>query len=515
MSQGPPAAEAGPPPAPEDEGRRAVRHSTLVVLGGQLERVLGTMNAVALRWGLPDPGAMGVYTGLRLYLDNTNRSSIGVSLGAAQEIPILRAGGKPEEADRLADVAFSINCVTSLLYAGGLLAYVAWRASATRGEPYADLWTGGLVAMALLAPIKRYQDFLIVLLRTRQEFLLTTTLQIAETLVFTVLMVAGLWLAGFWGLLAAIGLVMAFNIGYIHLARPLALRFRWDWPTTWRLFKVGLPIWANTLLLIVVASLDRIVLLWMADEPERSTGLYTVAVMGTSWANDLAGRIVLVMYTYFQTTLGRTNDPIAVARQAASAAEGQAPLLFAGSAVAYVCGPGFLTWLFPEYAPGVPAMRPLLPAMILLGLTWGPRQLLITVGRTRDLLLATLLGGLATLAAAMAGVRAGGIVGVSWGMSAGYATFYLAIALAAYLPAFGIAGWLAHHGRLGRSAAWHAAGAAIAAYLPLPIAPETLADFLARAGLIAAWELPTLWAWGRRHRWGGLLDRWRRRDGSP
>lgn len=513
MSSGAPNA---PGPDGHDDSRRAVRHSTLVVLGGQLERVLGTMNAVALRWGLRDPGAMGVYTGLRLYLDNTNRSSLGVSLGAAQEIPILRAGGKREEADRLADVAFSVNFVTSLLYASGLLAYVAWRTStaAASGDPYARLWTGGLIAMALLAPLKRYQDFLIVLLRTRQEFLLTTSLQILETVVFTVLMVAGLWLAGFWGLLAAIGLVMAFNIAYIHLAHPLQLKFRWDWPTTWRLFKVGLPIWANTLLLIVVSSLDRIVLLWMADEPERSTGLYTVAVMGTSWANDLAGRIVLVMYTYFQTTLGRTNDPIAVARQAAGAAEAQAPLLFAGSAVAYVCGPAFLARLFPEYAPGVPAMRPLLPAMILLGLTWGPRQLLITVGRLRALGLATLLGGLATLAAAVVGLRARGIVGVSWGMSLGYAVFYLAITLAAYLPTLGAPGWLAHHAHLLRSVAWHALGAALAAHLPLPIAPGTIPDFVARAGLIAAWELPTLWAWGRRHRWGGLLDRWLGRQGG-
>src|SRR4051812_10590538 len=68
------------------EGRRAVRDSLVVTIGGQLERALGTVTAFALRWGL-DPARLGVYTGLRLFLDNTNRSSVGISLGAVQELP--------------------------------------------------------------------------------------------------------------------------------------------------------------------------------------------------------------------------------------------------------------------------------------------------------------------------------------------------------------------------------------------------------------------------------------------
>ena len=66
---------------PSRAGRTAVLDSIVVTLGGQLERVLGTLTALALRWGL-DPASLGVYTGLRLFLDNTNRSSLGIGLGA-------------------------------------------------------------------------------------------------------------------------------------------------------------------------------------------------------------------------------------------------------------------------------------------------------------------------------------------------------------------------------------------------------------------------------------------------
>src|SRR5207248_8696427 len=98
------------------EARRAVRDSLIVSLGGLLERLLGTMTALALRWGL-DPARLVVYTGLRLYLDNTNRSSLGVGLGAVQEIPILRAAGREAEARRVADVAHTTNTLTCLVYA--------------------------------------------------------------------------------------------------------------------------------------------------------------------------------------------------------------------------------------------------------------------------------------------------------------------------------------------------------------------------------------------------------------
>src|SRR5215211_4273142 len=96
------------------------RDGLIVAVGGQLERALGVLTALALRWGL-DPARLGVYTGLRLYLDNTNRSSLGVGLGAVQEIPVLRARGLEAEARRVADVAYTTNTLTCLAYALGLV----------------------------------------------------------------------------------------------------------------------------------------------------------------------------------------------------------------------------------------------------------------------------------------------------------------------------------------------------------------------------------------------------------
>jgi O-antigen/teichoic acid export membrane protein len=476
-----------------------------VTLGGQLERVLGTLSALVLRWGL-DPARLGVYTGLRLFLDQTNRSSLGIGLGAVQEIPILRAAGREDEARRVADVAYTTNTLTCLVYAAALLAWAWLRAPRLVGDPLAAEWTWGLVAVAGLTLAKRYESFLIAILRAHREFVLTTELDILEALVSAAALAAGLALAGFWGVLVAVGAILGTKIGYLHSRHPLRFRWAWEFTTAARLMRVGLPILANTATFGAVLNLDRVLILWRVPDGARAAGLYTIAIMGTSWSLDLAGRIVLVMYTSFQTTLGRTGDRIAVARQAALATEAQATPLAAGSAVAYLVGPLFLGSLMPRYAEGLPALRPLLPGMILLGLAWPARQLLIAIDRPYRLCLATTLGLLLTAVAGLAGADRAGIVGVARGMSLGYGSVYLLTSVTAFVPALGWRGWLAHQGRIATTLAWFTAGALFAGHIPID-GPGRRGAFAWRCLILALWMLPALATWGRRHHWGGLFDR--------
>ncbi len=497
-----PAPETAVESVPRSDARNAVRDSLIVTLAGQVERALGTLTSFALRWGL-DPSRLGVYTGLRLYLDNTNRSSLGVSLGAVQEIPILRAAGREAEARRVADIAHTTNTITCLIYAAALLAWAWLRRPLLAGDALAAEWTWGLVAIAGLTLLKRYESFLIAVLRARQEFVVTAQVDVVEALVSIVAVSLGLWLAGFWGLLLGVAVIVGAKIVFLHARNPYRFGWAWDTPRVGRLMAVGLPILANTAALGAVMNLDRVLILWRIPDGERAVGLYSIALMGTSWSLDLAGRIVTVLYTYFQTTLGRTRDPIEVARQALRATEGQAPLLAAGSGVAYFAGPVFLGSVLPKYAEGIPALRPLLPGMLLLGLAWPARQMLITIERPYRLALVTLVGlAIATLLGLIGADRAG-IVGVAWGMSAGYAIVFVLTGATAFVPTLGIRAWGIHLLRLALILGWVAAGVVVASIIGPGLG--RWGDAAVRLGVLAAWTLPALWVWGIRQGWGGLL----------
>jgi O-antigen/teichoic acid export membrane protein len=476
-----------------------------VSLGGQLERILGTLTALVLRWGL-DPARLGVYTGLRLYLDQTNRTSLGIGLGAVQEIPILRAAGRVDEARLLADIAYTTNTLTCCAYALALGVWAWVRRALVAGDPLAAEWTWGLVAVAGLTLLKRYESFLTAVLRAHREFVLTTELDVLEAVVSVVAFAAGLAAGGFWGLLAAVGVILGVKIVYLHARHPLRFRWCWDRAVAGRLMRTGLPILANTAIFGAVLNVDRVLILWRVADGTRAVGLYSIAILGTSWSLDLAGRIVLVLYTSLQTTLGRTRDRALVARQAALTTEAQATPLAAGSAVAYLVGPLVLGSLLPRYAEGLPALRPLLPGVVLLGLAWPTRQSLITVGQPYRLCLATTAGLVITAVAGWIGADRAGLAGVASGMTVGYAAVYLFTSAAALPASLGWRGWLAHLGRLATTLAWFASGAWFAGHVPISIEGDWGA-LAARALMLAAWMLPAVVRWGRRYHWGGLFGR--------
>ena len=497
--------------APKSDDRRAVRDSLIVTVGGQLEQVVGTFTSfflrsgTAVRWGL-DVAHMGVYSSARVLLDYANWSSLGTGLGAVQEIPILRAAGRDAEARRVADVAYTAATVLCLVYAAGLLA-VAWSVGTWNARsPLAVTWAWSLSAVASLAILHRYQSFLIAVLRAHQEFALITELAVIDSILHAALIVAALGLAGYWGLWLVVGILYLFNIAYLHARNPFRFGWAWDAAATWRLMKVGLPILATTVAFGLVLHVDKFLILNFVPDGAEAVGLYTIALMGTGWGLDLASRVAVVMYTYYQTTLGRTNDPSAVARQAARTTESLAPILAAGGAIAYLVGPAFLGWSLPKYAGGLVALRPLLPGTVMLGLAWPARQVLIAVGRPYRLVLATLAGLAITGAAGAVGATHWGLAGVAGGMSVGYAAVALLTNFVALAPGLKVRGWLAHQGKLAASLAFFGAGALLASYVPLPVA-HGLPSHASRCVLLAGWGLPPLWIWGRRNQWGGLFER--------
>ena len=473
--------------------RRTLHHILIVSVGGQVERALGILAALGLRWGL-DPARLGVYSGLKLFLDNTNRSSLGVGLGAVQQIPILRASGQAAEARHLANVAYTINTITCTLYAACLAGLALWRLQAHPAEPFAFDWCGGLLIIALLALLKRQESFLVAILRSHEEFALTTRADVLEAGLMALGVGFGLWSFGLWGLLAGIGLVLVAKILFLRAQNPWRFEWTWDLPTSWRLMRSGLPILANSVAFGWMLGLDRGVILAVLPDPEQALGLYSVALLGTSWCQDVSTRVVLVLYTHFQTSFGRHGNSVQVAEQAARATETLAVVLAPLAGVAFLVGPALLAWLVPRYLEGVPAFRPLMPGMLLLSLVWPARQMMISSGRPGRLLLGTVAGLLVATAAVVTGGRAGGLVGIALGMTAGSLAVWLSTSVAAYLPLLGLAGFARHCFRLALGLTWHAVAAWLAILLPLHTMPKPV-DLLARVLVLGLCSLPFLLAW--------------------
>ena len=147
--------------------------------------------------------------------------------------------------------------------------------------------------------------------------------------------------------------------------------------------RVGLPILANTAAFGAVLSLDRVLILWRVPDGDRAAGLYTIAIMGTSWSLDLAGRIVLV-HVHVRSRrrwAGPATPPRSPGRRSGRPRR-RRPCSLAGRRRGVPGRPGVPRGAdAPIRRRACPRLRPLLPGMILLGLAWPARQMLIAVGR--------------------------------------------------------------------------------------------------------------------------------------
>ena len=164
--------------------------------------------------------------------------------------------------------------------------------------------------------------------------------------------------------------------------------------------RVGLPILANTAVFGAVLNLDRVLILWRVPDGDRAAGLYTIAIMGTSWSLDLAGPDRAGAVHDVPDDPG--PDPRPGRGRAAGRCGRPRPRRRSwrpGARWRTWSGPVFLGALMPRYVEGLPALRPLLPGMVLLGLAWPARQMLIAIDRPYRLCLATSLGLALTAAA--------------------------------------------------------------------------------------------------------------------
>ncbi len=130
-------------------------------------------------------------------------------------------------------------------------------------------------------------------------------------------------------------------------------------------------------------------------------------------------------------------------------------------------------------------------------------DIVITLDRPVRLFVITVLSLALTAELGILGAGRAGIVGVAWAMTIGYSIVSILTSAAALVPEVGGPAWIVHQGRLIGALGWYLAGALFAAHVPLPRSGR-IVDVILRTLILAAWGLPSLWVWGRRHDWGGL-----------
>jgi hypothetical protein len=365
--------------SPEDHGcARAVWSPAFrLAIVAQAERLVGIGVTFASRWFL-SPAELGFYSGLRMLLDNTNRSSLGVALGAIQKSIAERARRQFDASERTLSVAATTNTLTSAIY-GSFLILWGIRELAITGHRE---WGVGMILVGLLAVLKRRQDFQVAVLRSMSEFSTVGHVSLMQNLAFGLGATLGIVAFGFWGLLAALGVSFIIQGALLNRSpKQVAFRPIWDWRASCLLAAAGLPILAANSAWAFVSTVDRALILAFRDDGARLAGYYSLAVLGCGILEDFASRVAIVLAPAFRGEFGLGASVDSILSRAESA--GLALLCISAplGCILASYGTSLLQVLFPNLAPGASALTPLIPGTIALCAAMPLREAWISADR--------------------------------------------------------------------------------------------------------------------------------------
>lgn len=411
------------PVAPATGWRRVLADCGVVGGATAVCHVLGAATSLLLRM-LLDPAQMGIWQALKLVLSYGNYANLGISKGATRDFTIALGRGDTSRAKRGLDLAFTVNTLTSLVYAAVLVGAGAW-IGLSGGGAWAGAWGVGLAVTGLLAGLSRYVTFHVTILRARQDFRTTSQLSLLEAVLTLAACGLATWCWGLWGLYLGTLAVLLAGMVFVWRRRAVTLDWAWDRAEIRRLVGVGGPILLAGIVSSLFRSLDKLMILGYLSDREYQLGCYSATLMVTVQLYGLGNMLAIVMGPRYGETYGRSGNRAEVARLAARATELCAAAIALPAALAIVVAPPLLARLLPDYQAGLAPLVWLVPGVVGLCATLPASQYLVAVNRQNRALIAVATATVLAAAANHLALCGGyGLMGVAAATAIAYVAYW-------------------------------------------------------------------------------------------
>jgi O-antigen/teichoic acid export membrane protein len=365
------------------ERRSILRDALAVVSSSHLATVCGVLQNLIILSIVP-PRLTGIWTTVRTILDYGNHSSLGVNRAAGVEIAVAAGRHDRLAKGRISNVAMTVEVCAAVFVSLGLFSLALW--CWKQGDVY---WAASLLAGSLVATMSRYYAFNLTVLRSHKRFPTLARARAVGAFSELALFVAGAYYFNFYGMIGAAVIAQLLNACFIWFHGGLRFTPTLDRPMLGRLLATGWPLAAEALALIALRSVDRFVIVRCLANGEEQLGWYKIAIVMGAWTFDQSNLVAGVLFPRMGETLGRTSDPEYVLRLGLRAAEAIALGMVVCIGALLALGVPIVHAQLPAYRPGLGAAAGMVTAAALLGISMPLRYALLTIGRTRSMLVAT------------------------------------------------------------------------------------------------------------------------------
>ncbi|WP_422931566.1 lipopolysaccharide biosynthesis protein [Singulisphaera sp. PoT] len=380
-----PSDPAPAPPRAEPASQRSAAKLTAIFTGGNvlstgLRFVGGILTAQVVA-----PATLGMFNGVSLVLGYLTFFQLGIINGLNRELPYHIGAGHREKALDLASVTQAWSLIVGSAVAVVLLVIAAWQGMVGNWELAAGF------ATVAFASFQYYfaQFYLQVTFRTGGDFARLAIVNVAHN-AFAIVMIAFVWLVGFYGLcLRQLG-VAIFQAVLLWIWRPLKVGLKWDWPLFRHLLRIGFPIMVVGQIWQWWTVFDATLVL--AHLGKQGLGLYTLATVTSTTFSQLYLSTSQVIYPRMASQYGRTGRLDDLLSLSIKPTLALSAMMLGSAVVGWFLMPTVARIVLPNYVEGVQAARWTLVATALMGLS--PPLNIFTVVRRLELYCAANVAGL-------------------------------------------------------------------------------------------------------------------------
>jgi len=402
------------------EKRGIAKDTFFYTISQIISQGIGFVTSIVIRNAL-GPLFMGIWSALRVVLDYTQYSGLGMTSAAYCEIPYLKGAGKLEEAEKVKNLTFTFTMVVSSFIA--IMIFVSSFFLAKRYEPYV---INGLRVVALGTILTFLYSFLSVILRAEKKFVSISkamVLNAALALIFAVTLVTRYKI---YGMYAGFLLALVTTSIFILVNDNIKFRFYFNTKHLMKLMAIGLPLFFNGIFYIIYISSDKILILKLIGT--EALGYYSLAMLVSSTIDSFPRLFGIVIFPRAQEKYGEVQSYEYIKKYV----EKPTKLFFYMSVIflgyAYFAISGLVPYIMPKFTPGILSAKILLCGVIIFMLIVFSETFIVVIRKQLYLIPILLISTAIGITASYILIKKGfGISGVSAGMSVSYIMYFIIV----------------------------------------------------------------------------------------
>lgn len=252
-----------------------------------------------------NPGLLGIWSMFLVFETYATVTRMGIVNGLGRELPYELGRNNLQLAHKYASTGLSYSLLSNLFLII-IVPYILIYQISLKNE-FEYFFCFSVILIRVIG--STYSGYLAVTFRTNQNFdtlSKITYIQAAFKLILIILVV----FYGFYGLVIRELIISLLEVALLHIKRPLKIKPKLDFPSLYKLFKIGFPLFIVSYLTSFVNTLPRLYIINESDV--YHLGLFSPVLILLNSASLVPTAIASYLYPKLSFSYGSQQDAIAL-----------------------------------------------------------------------------------------------------------------------------------------------------------------------------------------------------------